>query len=181
MTEASARAEKPPLRSRITRWTLEGLLLVAVYLAVTTWQKRNLLSSGSTEAPAFVLMDLEGKPVSLASLRGKTVLVHFWATWCGVCRQELGTLNDIYAGLASDQALIAVVADSEDPARIRSFVKEHDIRYPVLLGNDAVLAAYHVSAFPTNYVISPNGRVSDTTVGLSTGFGLSTRMGCAKR
>ena len=74
-----------------------------------------------------------------------------------------------------------MVADSEDPARIRSFVKEHDIRYPVLLGNDAVLAAYHVSAFPTNYVISPNGRVSDTTVGLSTGFGLSTRMGCAKR
>ncbi len=179
MTEA--RSEKPPLRSRLLRWTLEGLLLLAVYFGVTTWRESGLLSKGDTPAPEFALRDLSGKTVNLASFRGKTVLVHFWATWCGVCRQELGTLNAVQAGLEPDEALLTVVADSDDTEHVRRFVRDHDVRYPVLLGTDAVLAAYKISAFPTNYVISPDGHVAGTTVGMSTRFGLSARMGCAKR
>jgi peroxiredoxin len=154
-------------------------VVVALYFGVTAYQGRYLVGAGS-EAPAFALSALDGSSVSLESFRGKRVLVHFWATWCGVCRQEFGALNAVQSGLSADEAMITVVADSEDPEAIRRFAKERDLRYPILLASEDVIRDYRVRAFPTNYFVAPNGEVKAHTVGMSTRFSLNARLALAR-
>jgi peroxiredoxin len=166
--------------SRWRRWAMQGLLAFGVYLALTFWRGRDALpTDGSTLAPVFTLPRAVGGQASLSELAGKTVLLHFWATWCSVCRVEISTLNALYATLGPDQVLLTVVAD-DDAGAVRAFMREHGLRYPVLLGTREVLAAYGVSAFPTNYVIDTSGRVSSHTVGISSELGLRARLGCAR-
>ncbi|GMV14627.1 MAG: TlpA family protein disulfide reductase [Polyangiaceae bacterium] len=174
-------APKPrvPWRKRALRIALEIGLVAAVYFGVSAWQGRKLLGSASP-APAFSLRSLDGKQVALEDLRGKRVLLHFWATWCGVCRQEHGALNAVQAGLGPDEVLLSVVADSEDPETVRRYAAEAGIRYPVLLADAKVVRDYRVGAFPTNYFVSKAGQITGHTVGMSTRFGMNARLGCAR-
>jgi len=154
-------------------------VIAGVFAAVSAWQTRNVPSGGA--APAFALKTLDGKVVRLEDLRGKTVLLHFWATWCGVCRYETSALNAVHARLDAGEALLSVVADSENVDEVRRLVAERGIRYPVLLGTPDVLERYRVSAFPANYFISSGGTIRSSTVGMSTRWSLAARMGCARR
>lgn len=167
-------------RSRWLRWLAELAFAVGLYLALSSWQSRGALSDdGDTLAPPFALRTLDGRVTRLADFAGRGVLLHFWAPWCGVCRAEISMLSDLYAELPSDQALLTVVA-ADDEASVREFVRERRLNYPVLLGTPEVLAAYGISAFPTNYVIDSRGRIRSHTVGMSTGLGLKARLGCAR-
>jgi cytochrome c biogenesis protein CcmG/thiol:disulfide interchange protein DsbE len=177
MTESAAAVP----RSAFTRfrWLVEIGAVVGLYFAVSAYQGRHLLGTG-TQAPAFTLTSLDGSTVSLESLRGKRTLVHFWATWCGVCRQEFGALNAVSAGLGEDEALVTIVADSDDPEAVRRFVREHALRYPVLLASDDIVRAYKVGAFPTNYYVAPDGKITTRTVGMSSRFTFNTRLALAR-
>lgn len=165
-------------RSRI-RIAIEIALFVGAYLAITSYQERHLLQKNS-DAPSFALASLDGRDVSLDSLRGKRVLLHFWATWCGVCRQEFGALNAVKRGLGSDEALVTIVADADDADRIRDFVAKEHIEYPVLLGTDGVVRAFRVNAFPTNYFLDKAGRIAGHTIGMSTRVSLTARLALAR-
>jgi thiol-disulfide isomerase/thioredoxin len=181
-TEAAEGARAEP-RSRLAaarRWALEIAVVVGAYLALTAYQERHLLRTQSA-APPFELTALDGRRVSLDSLRGKRVALQFWATWCGVCRREEGTLNAVAKSLDNDESLYAVVADSDDVEKVREFVAREHIEYPVLLGTSDVLAAYHVEAFPTTYYVDAEGRVGSHTVGMATRYGIRARLGLLRR
>lgn len=158
---------------------LHVVVLLVAWLAIGAYQTRRHLPSGKALAPEFELVDLDGQRVSLAQFRGRRVLVHFFATWCGVCKLELPSLRSLHADLAADAVLLAVVEDSDDVAAVRRFAREHDLRYRILLGSDAIIAAYRVSAYPTNYYLRPDGSISSTSVGLSTKLGMSARLALA--
>jgi peroxiredoxin len=179
METASAEPSTRWIR-RARRFVLELVVIVGAYLSISTCQTRRLIGA-DTAAPDFSMASLDGSTISLMDLRGKPVLVHFWATWCGVCRQELGALNAVFSDLGSDARLVSVVADSEDVDRLKRFVIEHDFEYPVLLGTPEVLAHYGVDTFPTNYFLDESGRVSARTIGMSNRWALKTRLSCAKR
>jgi peroxiredoxin len=170
---------KKPLRSRILGWVAQAALLAAIVFLVSLWQTRDHLG-GRAHAPEFSLRKLDGGEVRLADLQGKRVLVHFWATWCGVCKLEPSALNAVHDRLGPNEVLLSVVADPEDEGEVRSFVASHEIRYPVLLADAGVLRAYRVNAFPTNYFIAPDGTISGSTVGLTTRFGMLARMSWAR-
>jgi peroxiredoxin len=161
------------------RWVLELAAVVALYVALSAYQGRHLIGTGET-APAFTLTALDGSRVSLESLRGKRTLVHFWATWCGVCRQEFGALNAVAAGLGKDEALVTVVADSDDAEAVRHFAEERGLHYPILLASDDVVRTYRVGAFPTNYFITPDGTIAAHTVGMSSRWSLNARLALAR-
>ncbi|HEX9622106.1 MAG TPA: TlpA disulfide reductase family protein [Polyangiaceae bacterium] len=169
-----------PRRSRWVRWLGNAALVAAVYLALAYFRGRSgLPTDGDTPAPAFTLRTLDGQERSLADLAGKTVLLHFWAPWCGICRAEVSTLNAVKADLAPDQALLTVAA-ADDVASVREFMRERELAYPVVMATPEVLAAYGVSAFPTNYVIDARGRIRSHTVGMTTRWGLKARLGCSR-
>ncbi len=162
---------------RLRRLARDVAVLVAVLIAVTLWQRRGLLGAGEP-APPLRLAALDGQVVDLADLRGKTVLLHFWATWCGVCRQEHGALAALDAERGPDEVLLTIAAD-DDPEVVRRYVAEEGLTYPVLLADRATLAAYKVSKFPTNYFVGPDGDLRARDVGMSTRWGLRARLGCA--
>ncbi len=182
-TDTEARgldAPKPASRlRRLRRFGLEFGVILFVFFGLGLWQTRGLLPRGEP-LPEFDLVDLDGKRVTLTDYRGKTLLVHVWATWCGVCRQEFSALNALHADLEPDQALVTVVADSKDRARLVSFIREHQLEYPVLLGTQELLESYKIEAFPTNYYVDGAGMLRDKTVGLSTRVSMAARMACTK-
>jgi peroxiredoxin len=161
----------------LRRWgtvALEILLVVAVFAGVSAFQTRKHLSG--VAAPEFTLVDLDGRPVSLSAYRNKKVLLHFWATWCGVCKVELPSVRSVHRNLDDDEVLLSIVEDSDDVAALRAFAREHELTYPILLGTPETLRAYRVNSFPTNYYLNGDGTVRTTTVGLSTRLGMSLRL-----
>jgi peroxiredoxin len=167
-------------RRRILRLAMQVLLALSVFLVVSEWQTRRLLPRGDTPAPDFELATLDGQRVRLSDYRGKTVLLHFWTTWCGVCRHEVGALNALAESLDEDEVLLTVAGDGEDAEAVRRFVAERGVNYPVLLGGEDVVDAYRITMFPTNYFVNPEGRIAASTVGMSTRWMLRARMGCAR-
>jgi TonB family protein len=118
-------------------------------------------------APDFKLRDLNGEDMQLASLKGKVVLLDFWATWCGPCRMTMPKLNNLFKQFHKKEVAIVGIDEGEDPETVRSFIRDHGYEYPILLTarGDPVLQSYLAYALPTTVVIDKNGVVADYRVG----------------
>ena len=118
-------------------------------------------------APDFTLPDLAGKPVRLAEFRGKTaVLVNFWATWCPPCREEMPTLERLSQARRGAIRVLGVNLDAVNPAKVRAFVRELGVTFPILRDPDfAVGELYRVRGLPTSFVIDRDGIVRFREIG----------------
>lgn len=133
----------------------------------------SLLSAAGFQAAAgksvpedFVLDSLEGASVGLSTLRGKPVLLNFWATWCPPCRAELPSLASLYLKYRGRGLAVLGVDLREDPAAVEAFSRKEGIPFPVLLDRDgAVGSRWGVTGIPTTYLISADGAVMGRIVG----------------
>lgn len=161
-------------QQRWFRWTVDLAALFAIVIGVSAWQTRGHLSG--VHAPPATLATLDGERLSFESLRGKPALVAFWAPWCTVCAAEAQNLSWARR-LAGDRArVVSVAASFEDLGQVRAYVHRHGVDYPVLLGNDEVIRAFRVEAFPTVYFLDAEGKVTRSAVGYTTTAGLLTRL-----
>ncbi|MBX5467325.1 MAG: TlpA family protein disulfide reductase [Firmicutes bacterium] len=120
-------------------------------------------------APAFALETAEGTTVSLAALRGRPVILNFWATWCPWCKQELPAFESVKRRYGSRIALYGVDIQ-ESPSTVRAWLRHHRLDYPVLLDTTGgVAAAYAVEAVPTTVFIGPDGRIAAIHTGAFSG------------
>lgn len=119
------------------------------------------------KAPTFKVIPVNGgAPVSLASLRGKPVLIDFWATWCGPCKMSLPHTQAIYDDLKSKGLQVLVVSDEEIP-KIKAFVSQNKYTFPVYQDpGNAAEAAFGVNAIPRMLIIDKDGKVQSDFVGL---------------
>ena len=105
----------------------------------------------------FTLKDLKGKPVTLSSLKGKVVMVNFWATWCPPCRKEMPDLDAIYTHY-KDQLVILAISD-EEISKVGPYVEQTNYHPVVLLDRDKKVAAmYHVDGIPKSFVYDKDGK-----------------------
>jgi thiol-disulfide isomerase/thioredoxin len=155
------------------RWgliALEVLVFLALFLGIRAYMQRDLASG---EAPLLLGATVEGSALSLESYRGEPVLLHFWASWCRICRLE----QDAIEAIARDWPVLTVAMQSGDGLEVERYLEEHGLSFTTIVDEHGALAQrFGVRGVPTSFVIDPAGRIVFSETGFTTGWGLRARL-----
>lgn len=163
-------------RKRLLRLGRDLLVVGVVFFAISTWQTRDHLGAGAP-VPAFEAARLSDGIVTPLPVAGRRTLVYFFAPWCSVCKVSAGNLATVRRWVGVEAAdVVAVALDYEKADDVRRFVEDHDVGVAVLLGTEALGAAYRVGSYPTYYVLDAEGRVEHVSVGYSSIVGMYGRL-----
>jgi thiol-disulfide isomerase/thioredoxin len=171
------------MNPRMKRWALAGLLVAALAALQTLpscdWLKEKPGGSagGGREAPNVTFKSLDGSDLDLRSLRGKVVVVNFWATWCEPCQIEIPWMIGFQQEYGPRGfTIVGVAMDDEGKSVVQPFVntKTFDVdgrkmamNYPIVLGNDEVAQKFGgLIGLPTSFVIDRNGKIVKKYLGL---------------
>ena len=134
--------------------------LVAVVGLQLARQNTPYLESGN-RAPDFVVTTYDGDEIKLSDLRGKVVVVNFWASWCGPCEDEAPVLQETWEKYASEDFIMIGIAHSDVERNARAFMEEYAITYPNAPDPGGRLYdAYNLRGVPETFVIAPDGELS---------------------
>jgi len=118
---------------------------------------------------AFTARDLNGRDISLASFRGKVVIINFWATWCPPCRAEIPDLIALQEKYRDQLQIIGVSEDEESAETVQRFVRMHNMNYPTVMTTPDLAKHFPgVSALPTSFIIDRDSRIVQKHVGMLT-------------
>lgn len=127
-------------------------------------------------APTFHLTSADGRVLQISDFRGKVVLLNFWATACGGCVLEIPSFIELQRKYGSSKfTAVGISADipyeglkSADEAwqKVRPFIVQHQVNYPIVLGNDSVIDSYGFNSYPATYLVDKSGHIAATYVGV---------------
>ncbi|MBJ6802414.1 TlpA disulfide reductase family protein [Geomonas propionica] len=147
---------------------IAAVLLVAALAATGCTKKQaELPAVEGNAAPDFTLKDLSGKPVQLSTLKGKLVLVNFWATWCPPCREEIPSMVKLNQAMQGKNfQMLAISIDEGGKAAVEDFFKRGRVTLPALLDTDGqVSRRYGTTGVPETFVVDPQGIIRKKVVG----------------
>ncbi len=145
-----------------------SVFVMTMLVASLAWAAQTL----SGPAPGFTLQARDGEPVSLASLKGKVVMVNFWATWCVPCRQEMPHLQALYERYNSlGFELLAVNVEKDNAEGARKWLEETPVTFPVLFDpNNQVTKLYKVQTMPSTVMVARDGTMRFIHHGYKPGY-----------
>jgi cytochrome c-type biogenesis protein len=161
-------AGRNPLALVVAVIVASGLLFFGFHMARRSTASAAPRDGYATPAPDFTLESLDGKNITLSDLRGKAVLLNFWATWCVPCKIEMPWFVELQKEYGPEGLqVIGVAMDDSGKDDIAKFAKDMGVNYPVLLGKEAVGDAYGgVPALPESFFIGRDGKIVDKIIGL---------------
>lgn len=122
----------------------------------------------AASAPDFTLKTLDNREITLSELKGKAILLDFWATWCGPCRESIPHLIQLYKTYQEKGLeVIGMNMDRGDIDTVRHFVKSVDIPYPILITTEDVVRDYGVIGLPTTIFIDKTGKIREKIPGFN--------------
>jgi peroxiredoxin len=152
------------------RWLVDLAGILVLVCAVHAWQTRTVAHGA---APDFDGVLLDGTPVRLSDLRGRPLLLQFWASWCPICRLEQGSIEAI----ARDHSVLTVAIDAGGSGAVRTFLQQQGLDYPVVHDPDGRIAgSYGIRGVPASFILDPAGNIRFAEVGYTTGTGLRLRL-----
>lgn len=130
------------------------------------WQEFGLTRIGPASAPDFTLEDVSGKKVSLKELKGKVVVLNFWATWCPPCKEEMPSFSKLDSMLGKEGLAVVAINDYENKKKAVNFANKNGYKFTVLIDESGkVSESYKASFLPTTFVIDKNGMAIGKAVG----------------
>ncbi|MGH9702305.1 MAG: TlpA family protein disulfide reductase [Candidatus Acidiferrales bacterium] len=156
--------DKKLKRNALTGLVLAGIVLM-MYLFASPQYRQGEPSLAGQAAHDFTFV-LNGKPSSLPDLRGKVVVLNFWATWCPPCVEEAPALNQLQQAIAPQGGMILGISVDEDDEAYKKFLVDHSIVFPTYRDPSKQIAAtYGTSMFPETYIIDRQGRIARKIIG----------------
>jgi peroxiredoxin len=133
--------------------------------------------NGRTRAPDFTLNDANDKQVKLSGLRGKVVLVNFWATWCHGCQVEIPWFVE-FQKKYEDRGLVVVGISMDDEGwkSVRPWLAEKMVNYPIVIGSESVGKEFGLDAMPLTVLVDRNGKIADVHSGLVNKFATAQKI-----
>ncbi len=117
-------------------------------------------------APDFTLQTLDGQQITLHALRGKVVVINFWATWCSPCKAEMPAMQQVYEAYRTQGLEILAITVERDTAAIEAFVQQYGLTFPILLDSETMAARqYQVHGTPTTFFVDRQGVIRWVVVG----------------
>lgn len=116
----------------------------------------------SKQAPDFVLKDIYGQSINLSQFKGKPVLLNFWATWCGPCREELPSMQRMHEASKKNGEfhIIAISIDRSNLKKVNKYAEDLNLTFPILVDPDReTRKAYFIRGLPTSYLIDAEGKL----------------------
>jgi len=157
------------IRNRVIGAALAACCLIcAAQAADLPPLSHSLTLQAPRPAPALKLKDLDGRLHDLAQLKGKVVLINFWATWCPPCRREMPSMERLAQAFKDKPFVVLAVDVGEDPDTIEAFNSELDTvpTFPILLDTRShVMRAWKVAGLPTTFLVDKQGRIVATAIG----------------
>jgi len=147
---------------------MKRLLSILIIGAVFLFSIGSAQSKKKIKAPTFSLKTQKGEVVELAQLKGKVVLLNFWATWCGPCRKEIPDFIEVYNAYKSKGfEIVGIALDQEGWSKVAPFIKKAQINYLVVLGSLKVTQQYGgIESIPTTFLIDKKGYIIGRQIGV---------------
>lgn len=153
-----------------------ALLILFVISNVFSYLRKPVLQDEAL--PSAVFQTIEEKELDFKSYEGKPLLVHFWATWCPVCRMETANIERV----SKKYQVVTVAVQSGSDSEIKAFMKEKEASFAVINdGSGELSKRFSVEVFPTTFIYDGKGKLIFTEVGYSTTAGLLARMAWAEK
>lgn len=163
-------------------WLILGaeiVFAVTIFTLLSTWQESGMLESNE-RAPILTAQYLNGESKtfpSSASLSSERTLIYFYAPWCKVCDVSIGNLN-ILRNQFSDSELhiVIVVLDWVSRAEVRDYLTDHELNFPLILGDEKWQEQYKIKGFPTYYLLNQQAEIIARSIGYSSSIGMVGRV-----
>lgn len=169
---------KSPITRKIFSWLGQLILFVVIFYAISWWQQRDMLIKGEvTPVESFSLLTTSGEVLHHNFTNGnRDTLIYFFAPWCSVCHYSIDNIESIYQSSPQSLDIIVVALDWRSIEEVDEFLAQHKLTMPVLLGTRKLHQQFQVSAFPSYYLISKDGKISAKSLGYSSELGLKLRL-----
>jgi len=142
------------------------ILVAGIFLLHWNRAERYILPVPGNPAPGISFEDIDGKLRSLDNLKGKTVLVHIWATWCAPCLEELPSLESLYREYKDKGLTIMAVSIDKKKDTVKRFVEELGLTFPVLLDpKGKVTRLYRTTGVPETFIVDKKGIIREKIIG----------------
>jgi peroxiredoxin len=157
-------------REKLYLFVWIGILLLFVSTPVRAqedhWEALGVNRFEGVPPPDFTLPSLNGKSITLSELKGKVVLINFWATWCPPCKLEMPSMERVYRKFKHNGFTILAVDIMEKPETVKKFAREYKLSFPILLdATGEVSAKYMANAIPTSYIVDKKGNAVGRVLG----------------
>jgi len=165
----------------LDRWISRHWMVFSISIltlaAAWVWASRPIVLQGSAQklapqqgftAPVFTLNTFTGEPVNLTDLKGKVVLINFWASWCPPCRAEMQAIQHTYADYQGQGFVVLAINTSyqDDITKATQFAQSEGLTFPLLTDPDGNIARlYRVQAMPTSFFIDRQGKIARVMIG----------------